>query len=154
MIIVQHFRFLLGHTHYNIECVRLFLFLLREGGRPCLVCFALFKLKYSFSAFNQCINSFILQFKFFDLISNQFISNQFNSIQFNSIQLSFLILLLDTHLKEFDALSVKHGKRLIPQKDDTPHKCGKPQGRVLIGLVLANDDCVWDRQQSDHDDIL
>ena len=39
---------------------------------------------------------------------------------------------------------------LIPEEDDAPEVGSEPQAREVVGLVLADDDGVGDRQETDH----
>lgn len=41
-----------------------------------------------------------------------------------------------------------------PQVDDAPHVCAEPQSRALIGLVLADEDGMRNRQQTHQSPVL
>jgi hypothetical protein len=58
------------------------------------------------------------------------------------------------NFKQFDVRVVPDGWVGVPQVDDAPHVGPEPHGSARIGLVLPDEDRVWNRKQPDQSSVL
>lgn len=70
------------------------------------------------------------------------------------VELILSVSLNSLDLKQLDISFVPNRRILVTQVDDAPHVCAEPQSRALIGLVLADEDGMRNRQQTHQSPVL